>query len=69
MYDDLPHLPFRKNIKQWNRTAAECYQIKSNCEKCFLYKVIFQNSKNECKMKYFVQYYLDKLGKPNKKLL
>jgi len=65
MYNNLPHLPYRKNVKFWNKTALDCYEIGCNCENCLLYKIFFSEADNECKMKYFVQYNLIKIGKPD----
>ena len=65
MYNNLPPLPYRENTKFWNKTAIDCFSIKCDCENCFLYKTFFQNTEDECKMKYFVKYNLLKIGLPH----
>ncbi len=37
--------------KNWTQTAIECYRIGCMCSKCGLYKIYFENSEAECKMK------------------
>lgn len=64
MYNNLPPLPIRENTKCWNRTAIDCYLIKCDCSKCFIYNTFFKDSDEDCKMKYYVVYYLKLLGKP-----
>lgn len=73
--DDLPHilpqnigLPYRDNVKIWNDTAKECYYLKCSCENCFIYKTYFFNTPEKCKMKYYVYYFLKKLGAPENNL-
>ena len=61
-------LPFRGNVKQWNDTARDCYNLGCSCEDCFIYKTYFYNSDDTCKMKYYVSYFLNKLGAPEEKL-
>ncbi len=48
----------------WNRTAIECYEIGCQCEICFLYRVYFNNSPDECKMKKVVKKLIRKVGIP-----
>ena len=65
MYKDLPlPSPLRENIKLWNDTAIDCYEIHCNCDKCFLYHTFFENKEYFCHMKYYVYYLIKKLGKP-----
>ena len=64
MHIHLPEIPIRESIKMWNRTAKECYEIKCNCKKCFIYDTYFKDSGEICHMKYYVFYLLQKLGKP-----
>lgn len=64
MYDKLPLPPLRENIKFWNKTAIDCYEINCNCDKCFLYTTFFKNKNRVCYMKYYVFYMIKKLGKP-----
>lgn len=78
MYSDMPHnlphklsqelpynnLPYRKNVKMWNDTAKDCYYLNCSCEDCFIYKTYFYKTSESCKMKYYVYYFLKKLGAP-----
>lgn len=64
MYSNLPPLPYRDSVKCWNKTAIDCYLINCDCSKCFIYKTFFEGTKDDCKMKYYVEYNLQKLGKP-----
>ena len=64
MYTYTHPFPIRENIKQWNDTAIECYEMNCNCLKCFIYKTYFRENKETCKMKYYVEYLLKKIGKP-----
>lgn len=64
MYISSPPFPIREKIKEWNGTAKECYELNCNCSECFIYKTYFQSSGESCKMKYYVKYLLQKIGKP-----
>lgn len=60
----LPRLYLRKNVKEWNGTAIDCYNLGCDCSKCFIYKTYFKDKYYTCKMKYYVQLMLNKLGAP-----
>ena len=55
---------YRKDVKIWNDTAKDCYEIGCNCEKCYLYQTYFLHNKWKCYMKRYVKYLLSKIGKP-----
>ena len=57
MLEPLPRLFMRKNIKEWNDTAIDCYNLKCDCKKCFIYHTYFKDKYYSCKMKYYVKYY------------
>lgn len=60
--------PLRSNVKQWNETAKDCYNLGCSCKDCFIYKTYFYNTDETCKMKYYVYSFLKKLGAPEEKL-
>ena len=62
---NTPNSPLRGNIKIWNDTAKDCYQLGCDCEHCFIYNTFFKGSEDICQMKYYVEKLLQKLGKPN----
>ncbi len=64
MTELLPRLFMRKNVKEWNNTAVDCYQLNCNCKKCFIHNTYFKDKPYTCKMKYYVQLLLKKLGAP-----
>ena len=64
MYKTTPPLPFRDDIKVWNQTAIDSYSINCNCKKCFIYNTFFKYLDEECKMKYYVKYNIEKIGEP-----
>ncbi len=66
MYNNTPSLPIRDNVKLWNKTATDCYELKCQCEKCFIYKTYFKENNDKCMMKYYVMYLLEKIGHPPK---
>jgi hypothetical protein len=61
----LPQLFMRKNVKEWNKTAMDCYNLRCDCNRCFIYKTYFKDKYYSCKMKYYVQMLKDKIGEPN----
>lgn len=61
---DIPRLFMRKDVKEWNRSAIDCFQLGCNCSKCFIYHTYFKDKYYTCKMKYYVQLMLKKLGEP-----
>lgn len=61
---DIPRLFMRKDVKEWNKTAIDCFQLGCNCSKCFIYHTYFKDKYYTCKMKYYVQLMLEKLGEP-----
>lgn len=67
MLEPLPRLFMRKNIKEWNDTAIDCYNLKCDCKKCFIYHTYFKDKYYSCKMKYYVKLLYNKLGAPKRK--
>lgn len=63
MYN-TPYSPLRENIKLWNKTAMECYELDCDCNKCFIYHTFFEGSGDICYMKYYVAKLVNKIGKP-----
>ena len=55
---------YRKDVKMWNGTAIDCYEIGCDCSKCFIYKTYFLPQKWKCYMKRYVKFLLKKVGKP-----
>ena len=43
MTELLPRLFMRKNVKEWNNTAVDCYQLNCNCKKCFIHNTYFKD--------------------------
>ena len=65
----IPKLYLRKNVKEWNKTAIDCYNIGCDCSKCFIYETYFKDKYYTCKMKYYVQLMLNQLGIPKEENL
>ena len=66
MYN-TPNSPLRSNIKLWNETAKDCYFIGCDCSKCFIYNTFFKDTGELCQMRYYVEKFLQKLGRPDSK--
>lgn len=64
LQEAIPRLFMRKNVKEWNNTAIDCYNLNCNCEKCFIHNTYFKDKYYSCKMKYYVKLLLEKLGEP-----
>ncbi len=52
--------------EEWTPSAIDCFEIKCNCKRCFLYHVYFKYSPDKCKMYQAVKRLIRKVGIPVK---
>lgn len=65
MYNEIPHSFYRESVKQWNMTAKDCFEIDSDCSRCFIYHTYFKGKQYRCYMGDYVNYLLNKIGRPD----
>lgn len=52
-------------VRRWNKTAADCYKLGCDCQKCPIYETYFKGKPYKCQMKIAVFEMVRKFGTPD----